>query len=305
MRAIAVLLVATLPMAVPSCSGPPSRSVTCRTSNQQSEVRGPQPSRTNPLPAHTTLKSVGATWTHVGDYQVTFEGVAPGACMVGGTLLGEWPDSDRWSKWHYRAGIRFSQPDFGVIGVHVYNEGDGIKVKDGAGGAAQNFVIEGSWVQHSHDDCIENDYVHTGVIHDNLIDGCYVVFSSRPSSSKLDGRRNLVTIDHNVAALEPMRSVYSGPSPGTGGFFKWSSQAPPVVLTDNVLLARQAPNHGSLDPPTGALLCARNVIVWTGRGAFPSAAAWRTRCPDTVVTTDRGRYDAARSRWLASHSAGG
>jgi len=224
--------------------------------------------------------------------------------MVGGTMFGEWPDTDRWSKWHYRAAVRFSQPQFSVVGVHVINAGDGIKVKDGSGGAAQDFDIDGNWVQHVHDDCIENDYVHTGVIHDNLLDGCYVTFSSRPSSSKLDGRHNLVVIDHNIVALEPMMSVYSGPSPGTGGFFKWSTQAPPGGLTDNIFLARQPPNHGDLDPPTGPLSCSHNVIVWTGKGPFPSAAAWLARCPDTVITTDVSRYDDARSAWIAHHSAG-
>jgi hypothetical protein len=114
-----------------------------------------------------------------------------------------------------------------------------------------------------------------------------------------------MVIDHNVGALEPMRSVYSGPSPGTGGFFKWSTHAPPVVLTDNVFIARQPPNHGTLEPPTGALMCARNVIVWEGPGAFPDAAAWRARCPDTVITADAARYDAAKFTWLSHHAAGG
>ena len=303
MRALIASLVA-LPLAVPACHGAPPRPVVCQDTNRQIEARGAQPAVTAPLPADTTLHSVGAYWTKVGDYQVTFEGTASGACMVGGTMVGEWPDTDRWSKWHYRAGVRFSQPQFGVISVHVINAGDGIKVKDGAGGAAQNFDIEGSWVQHAHDDCIENDYVHTGVIRDVLLDGCYVLFSSRPSSSKLDGRHNLMVIDHTIAALEPMTSVYSGKSPGTGGFFKWSDQAPPVALTDNIFLARQAPNHGTLDPPTGPLACVRNVIVWTGPGPFPSAAAWRARCPDTVITTDPARYATARSVWISHHSAG-
>ena len=220
-------------------------------------------------------------------------------------MIGEWPDSDRWSKWHYRAGVRFSQPDFSVIGVHVDNAGDGIKVKDGAGGAAQGFDVEGSWVQHVHDDCIENDYVHTGVIHDNLLDGCYVVFSSRPSSSRLDGRRNLVRIDHNVAALEPMTSVYSGPSPGTGGFFKWSDQAPPVVLTDNVFFA--APGSQSRDP--------RSADGWAGLRPQRDRVDRPRRLPvrRNVARTLPGhrRHDGSRPvrrmrvpPWLASHSAG-
>lgn len=155
------------------------------------------------------------------------------------------------------------------------------------------------------DDCIENDYLHMGVIRDNLLDGCYVMFSSRPASSNLDGRNNVVVIDRNVGALEPMRSVYSGSSPGTGGFFKWSSRAPMVVLTNNVFMASQPPNHGVLEPPPGPLFCSGNVIVWKGEGEFPGATAWASRCPDTVVTTDAKRYDDAKATWLATHATVG
>lgn len=300
MRAVLKLL-AVLPLAVPGCNGQSPRPVTCQETNPQIVVTGPQPVRVEPVAAGSTLRAVGATWVGVGDYQVSFLGNAPGACMVGGTMFGEWPDSDRWSKWHYRAALRFSQPDFTVVGVHIVNAGDGIKPKDEAGGAAQDFDIEGSWIQHVHDDCIENDYVHTGTIRDNLLDGCYVMFSSRPASSKLNGRSNIVVIDRNVGALEPMRSVYSGPSPGTGGFFKWSSPAPAVALTNNVFMARQPPNHNTLEPPPGPLLCSGNVIVWEGAGAFPDAAAWRARCPDTVITPDAARYDEAKAAWLSKH----
>jgi hypothetical protein len=281
-----------------------ARVATCQQTNAQVRVTGRQAARTQPVPTGTTLRAVGASWVAVGDYQVSLLGNAPRACMVGGTLFGEWPDSDPWTKWHYRTALRFSQPGFTVFGVRIINTGDGIKPKDEDGGAAQDFHIEGSWIQHVHDDCIENDYVHSGRIRDNLLDGCYVMFSARPSSSRYDGRRNLMVIDNNVGALEPMRSVYSGPSPGTGGFFKWSGQAPPVVLTNNVFMARQAPNHGTLEPPSGALLCAGNVIVWQGAGPFPAAAAWRSRCPGTVVTTDRARYTDARATWLSRHATG-
>ena len=74
-----------------------------------------------------------------------------------------------------------------------------------------------------------------------------------------------------------------------------------VVLTNNVFMAVQPPNHGTLDPPEGPLVCSGNVIVWQGAGAFPAEASWRARCPDTVVTTDAQRYTDSRSAWLAAH----
>lgn len=303
MRWLLSLLLA-VPMAIPACAPTDPQRAACDR-NAQVPVSGAQPARSQPLAGGTTLAAHGALWTRTGDYPVSFLGSGPGACVVGGTIIGEWPESDPWTRWHGRGALRFSQPGFSVLGVHVFNAGDGVKVKDDAGGAAQDFVIQGSWIQHAHDDCIENDYLHSGVIRDDLLDGCYVLFSARPWFSGPDGRTNHLVIDKVIGALEPMRSVYRGPSPGSGGFFKWSSLTPSLVLTDNVLMARQLPNTGTLGPPPGPLTCSGNVIVWEGPGPFPEAAAWLSRCPDTVITTDPGRYAFARAAWLATHPSVG
>lgn len=304
MKALFFVVLTALPMAAQTCSGAPARPAVCQGTNTQLGATGMQRPWANPLAQNTTLRAVGGTWVNGDPYEVSFLGAASGACMVRGTIVGLWPDTDAWTKWHDRGALRFSQPNFTVFAVHLANNGDGLKPKDDAGGQAQGFHVEGSWIQHMHDDCLENDYLHAGTISDNLFDGCYVMFSSRPWTSGVSGRQNIVAIDHNIGALEPMRTVFSGPSPGTGGFFKWSTRAPGVILTDNVFMAKQVPNHGTLDPPIGPLLCARNVIVWEGPGAFPSDAAWHTRCPDTVVTTNPARYTNARTNWLATHVTG-
>ena len=122
MRAVLTFL-AVLPLAVPGCNGQPSRPATCQQAKPQITVTGRQPVRVEPVAVGSTLRAVGAVWTWVGDYQVSLLGDAPAACMVGGVMIGEWPDSDRWSKWHDRAALRFSQPGFTVFGVHVVNAG--------------------------------------------------------------------------------------------------------------------------------------------------------------------------------------
>lgn len=305
MRSLLALLIA-VPLAVPGCGPSVDRGTACKRTNRQIHTaHGLQSSRTVSLPAKTTLAARGTVWTRAGNYQVSVLGDASAACMVGGTMVGEWSDTDSWSKWHGRGALRVSQPGFSVFGIHVFNAGDGFKAKDDAGGAAQDFLLQGSWIQHAHDDCVENDYLHSGVIRDDLLDGCYVMFSARPWRSGFDGRRNKLVIDEVVGSLEPMKSVFRGPSPGTGGIFKWSDRAPGVVLTDNVFLIRQPPNHGDLAPPPGPLLCRGNTIVWAGKGAFPETAAWRSRCPDTVITTDLSRYTKARASWLARHPKAG
>jgi hypothetical protein len=62
-----------------------------------------------------TLNAVGAIWTRVGDYQVSLLGDARGARMVGGVMIGEWPDSDCWSKWHDAICVQRAEPRDGRI----------------------------------------------------------------------------------------------------------------------------------------------------------------------------------------------
>ncbi|MGZ4677086.1 MAG: hypothetical protein ACXV8Y_11205 [Acidimicrobiia bacterium] len=299
------ILVLVIGFGSAACSEPVVRAIGCQAGNVSESVEGPQPARDQPLPANTTLAALGASWGGTDPYPLSFLGTAPGACVVNGSVIGSWPDTDPWTDWHHRSALRFSQPDFTVFAMNIENTGDAIKPKDGDDGEAQDFVIFGNRVARAHDDCIEDDYLHAGTIADNLLDGCYVVFSARASNSGLDGTRNTLNINDNVAALEPMQSVYKGSSPGHGGFFKWSTEAPRVALTGNTLMVAQAPNHGDLAPPSGLVTCSGNVIVWLGPGEFPARDAWRSACPDTTITTDPAVYTNARAAWLATHRPGG
>ena len=49
---------------------------------------------------------------------------------------------------------------------------------------------------------------------------------------------------------------------------------------------RPAPNNATLGLPEGDdVACTGNTIVWLGKGPFPDAHSWRSRCPDTRVVT--------------------
>jgi hypothetical protein len=112
-------------------------------------------------------------------------------------------------------------------------------------------------------------------------------------------------LDGSLLRLEPMPTVYKGPAPGTGGFFKWDDtggRSPRLVLRNDVLRADQLPNHGSLGLPAGSPVeCSGNTIVWLGSGAFPEAAAWKARCPDTRIVTDVTVWDDAVRAWHRAH----
>ena len=139
-----------------------------------------------------------------------------------------------------------------------------------------------------------------------MFDGCYVGISTRPSSSNTtsDGRSNTLTMENSLLRLQPMPTVYKGPAPGHGGFFKWddTQRSPKLNLRGNVFRVDQTPNHGSLGLPAGYnVSCSGNTIVWLGGGAFPEEASWKAKCPDTVILTDGAYWDGAVAGWRAHH----
>ena len=62
-------------------------------------------------------------------------------------------------------------------GMHIFNVHDGIRVNN----SLDNWKIQHSWLEYIRDDCIENDHIYSGEVHDVLFDGCYSGISVRPS----------------------------------------------------------------------------------------------------------------------------
>ena len=268
-------------------------------------VAGPQTRFESGLGAGTTLVARNATWDseRAGDYPVSVFGRGSGSCWSGGAIRGDWPQSDPWDRWHHRAAFRWSQPDMTVENVVIANTGDALKPKDEDGNQATNWTVRRALVINAHDDCLENDYVHSGLVDRTLFAGCYVGISARPSSSEgsLDGRHETVTIRDSMLRLLPMASVYKGPSPGTGGFFKWTAdQSPALAIVNSVFRADLPPNHQDLGLPDVPVTCRGNVVLWGGAGPFPGRASWLEKCPDTRIVEGapaKALWDAALVMW--------
>ena len=115
-----------------------------------------------------------------------------------------------------------------------------------------------------------------------------------------------MTLRRSLLRLEPMPTVYSGPAPGHGGFFKRDfddGRSPGLVLEDNVFRADQAPNNGSLGLPEGYdVSCTGNTVVWLGEGPFHDAHSWRSRCPDTRIVTTASTWTDAVAAWAPTQS---
>ena len=265
-------------------------------------VAGAQGSRFKPSTSgHLAIDARSASWTQVDSWPVSPTGNGS-LCWNGGSIVGTWSNSTTWEEFHHTGGFNFATPNSVIENVRVHNYGDAINVRDGA----SNWAVRGAHTTFIHDDCLQDDYLNAGTISDSLFDGCYVGISTRPSSNNTssDGRSNTLTMNNNLLRLQPMPTVYKGPAPGHGGFFKWddTGRSPKLALHGNVFRVDQTPNHGSLGLPNGYnVSCSGNTIVWLGGGAFPEAASWLRTCPDTRIVTSASTWNDAVAAWNASH----
>lgn len=248
------------------------------------------------IPAHGAVDAQTAMWLQTDNWPVSYSG-GTDACWLGGRIIGTYPQTTPWSEFHHTGGVNFQSDHLTIVDLRVHNYGDGIRVRDGG----RNFLIDGAHLSFIHDDCIENDQLYTGTVQNSLLDGCYVAFSSRPSSGDhVDGHTNTYTIRHNVVRVKAMPTVYKGKAPGHGGFFKWEDDAhvsPKLVLRDNVFRVDSPPNHQTLGLPRGYhVQCSNNVVVWLGKGRYPDPLPKCFR-----VTRDRKVWDRAVAEWNAAH----
>ena len=212
-----------------------------------------------PIPWLVTLRSSG--------------GLGRGSCWVGGFLRGPWDDTAPGVSWedpyHHAGGFTIDVPDLTVEDVRIENQGDGIHIVDNGSNASLRSIL----MRDIHDDCIENDSLHTLSVDNVLLDGCYVAFSARPHSldSTPDRSGNVWTITNSLVRLEPQPTVYRGPAPGHGGFFKWDTRAPKLSIHNTIFRVDQQANHGTLGIPSSVEMhsCSNNIVVWLGGGDYP------------------------------------
>ena len=241
--------------------------------------------------SHWTLVSAAdATWRGRTHYAVELSGDSR-VCLSGGTFIGTWPRDTSWKHMHGTGAIVLDGPRATVEDVTVRGYGDSIRMLENA----SHFVVRRVHLSFSRDDCVENDWLHSGTVTGSLLDGCYNAFSARSYQDVPDGDDNLWTIRSSLVRLQPMPRTYHDdkPIPGTAGFFKWDDHGPELVLKDNVFRADQDAGPVGLDIPQDKLKsCSGNTMVWLGEGPYPG------HLPSCFkLTRDKGVWDRAVASW--------
>jgi hypothetical protein len=303
---LAVIAATLVPLADPApIHGVQAVAVPCLDRTERRiTIRGPQTRKWFPsaLDGNMVIDARSATWNAVADYPLRWGGGSD-LCWLGGMVRGSYGDRETWSRMHDTKAMRVGQHggERAVVdGFRAANYGDGISLEEGA----EDFVIRGVHLVHMRDDCFENDFVHGGRIEDSLFEGCYVWIATRPRPSiagSVNGAGRTIVIENNLAWMEPMPSVYSGPAPSTGAVFKVdpSSRAasPRMILRRNVVRVDVAPGVGDacLDPRGLVAESVGNIIVWLGAGDYPCLpipAGW-------TLTRDQRVWDQAAADWKA------
>jgi hypothetical protein len=285
----------------------------------------------NPIP-NGTLDAVDAEI--VGD-QVPFldypfritNSQSPDVCVVGGLIRSARPHgSTLWEEWKGGAGVITKSPRTQLVRTELTNVGDGFRA---ATGDSDNWILRGVKVTRAHDDCVENDQMHNGLIDDSFFNGCYVFYSARVKGGQ-DHPDSVVTITNSLVKLEQMPFVHGGlQGPGQNGFWKMGTgvagvngTSPRLVVSNTVFWVDSYALENDLripgydadgDPATDDKVrylapedCSSNTIVWAGPGAFPDQQWYLDNYPDCFQilsgSTGADFWQASVDEWNTAHN---
>jgi hypothetical protein len=323
-----VLITATLActprdQAVNMCLGG-SRPVT--------QIRPLQQGRYSPgtpvyLPDHTALDARGVQFDDsaldssgygVGVKIYDETGSRDDLCFVGGSIVSSLDvSSTPWNTWHQVAGLTELTADFTVVGLHLFNQGDGIVI---SGTGATNWrvigvaadgggVFDGAYI---HDDCIENDSLNAGLVEDSKFDGCSSFLSST-GGAPLDGGQNLVEVSHTLVRLQSMYNSYNPTKYGYNqhsGFFKWAGELPtdaipPQLYVHDSTFRADSPaafggnSNGMLGLPPNTR-CNNVTLINTASWPARDLASWTSQCTNITFGTTAD-WNAAVTAWDQGH----
>jgi hypothetical protein len=235
-------------------------------------------------------------------------------CFVGGSISQVHDHlTDSWHTWKEGTGMLAQKPDFTVVGTTLFDVGDGFRFS----GSASDWTIRGARVGQAHDDCIENDTFHEGLIDDSYFESCYVFLSAAVGKKNTnDATGKFITITNSLVRLTPMTFDDEGNSPGMGPLWKMGNgvwyggpdrrgRSPDLAVHNTIFRIDARPTQGgklgipSYDSDQNGTLdtsylsssnCSNNIIVLAGTA--------------TLTQVEEDSYDAAGCFTILTGQAG-
>lgn len=240
-------------------------------------------------------------------------------CLVGGTLrTGLDPEATSWNTWHRVTALTVEKPGFTVVGTEFFNQGDLMAFVGNAGDwRVVGVRVDGGDTHpggYAHDDCIENDSMHSGLVADSKFDGCFAFISATHASERRVGEPGeRVVIRDTLVRLQPYRNSFNVPKYGENGhsgFFKWARtdsaiMVPPAISVSDSVFRADTParyggnENGFLGLPPGST-CERVTLVGTEAWPPDELESWRDQCTDLRLGA-AADWDAAVATWEADH----
>jgi hypothetical protein len=241
-------------------------------------------------------------------------------CFVQGTVLTTLDaEATPWATWHDTYGFVQENPDATVVGLRLFNTGDGIMFSrpadnwrvvgvraDGMG------LFAGAYV---HDDCIEDDSMRAGAVVDSKFDGCHVFLSATTGevvTNPPDGSGETILIDGTLVRLQGYDQSFDTAKYGTGnhgGFFKFSVQPatgtpPQLVIRSSTFRSDERGAYGGnangvLGLPTGSV-CEDVLLIGTGAWPQRDLQSWIDQCDGLQLGT-AADWDEQVAQWDEAH----
>src|SRR5205809_656955 len=170
------------------------------------------PYQNTSLTSGTKIDATAAQWLLNTPDVWGYMGSSSNLCWHSGQILGTIPPStpyeDNLNGYHLMYGVDVHGASPLVEGLTIFTGGDGITF-DAAEDA--NWTVRDVHMTYIRDDCIENDFLNSGLVDRSFFDGCYDFMSARAYGGGAgDGSANTVTVEDSLIRGEGVDKLDPG-----------------------------------------------------------------------------------------------
>jgi hypothetical protein len=226
---------------------------------------------------------------------------SPSVVVIGGQFDGEVPLNADWQHTYCNSaavGV-WNSPNATVEGVRGRRVWDAIRFSE----ESHLFKLQEVWLSEVRDDCVENDFLRSGLIKDVLFDGCFAGISVRQSGGRTDDRSmETVTLAGVLMRMQPY--LYRG-EVRQGSPIKAEGESPAFQIYDSVFVINGAEFLSRTQVEIGWAKitdCRNNLLLWASDSPWPRNLAEPPSC-FRVVQGDEARslWESIRQNWIDCH----